>query len=298
MEEYHQTNSAVRSRAFYLFLFCYSITLSGSGQQNVREMEPAISPDGTKIAFRGIVGSNSDIYIMNIDGTEPVRITTNQAAEGLPFWSPDGKQLAFYSNRDGNIEIYTKKLPNGKSIRRTNDPGLNLAGFWLGDNQHLYYTTDANGGAVHKLNLLNGSDGIWSTAFEHHHAIEYITSADAIIGVAVNGKDWEIVRADVDGNGLEVVSPHAARDSGPRLSPDGQFIAFTSKRGSKGNWQLFIMNADGNNVRQLTMSEGRRSSAQWMPSGRILFGSNDENGSHLYLINRDGTGMEKLEIGW
>ncbi|MGB6035270.1 MAG: hypothetical protein WBG42_03305, partial [Cryomorphaceae bacterium] len=56
---------------------------------------PAISPDGSKIAF----AYQGDIYTVSISGGEAKRLTIHEAYESEPIWSPDGKSLAFSSMR-------------------------------------------------------------------------------------------------------------------------------------------------------------------------------------------------------
>ena len=75
-----------------------------------KDFGPVWSPDGTKIAFwstRLDLG-NSDIYVMNADGTNPTRLTNNNANDSEPVWSRDGKRIAFFSRgfeREGVYEI-------------------------------------------------------------------------------------------------------------------------------------------------------------------------------------------------
>ena len=53
---------------------------------------------------------NWEIYVMNADGTNSVRLTNNGYGDEYPAWSPDGNQIAFASQRDGNYEIYVIDL--------------------------------------------------------------------------------------------------------------------------------------------------------------------------------------------
>ena len=65
---------------------------------------PVFSPDGTRIAFvsnRDQAG-NTEIYVMNADGSNVRRLTNNSAADGSPTWSPTGTQIAFMSDRTGS----------------------------------------------------------------------------------------------------------------------------------------------------------------------------------------------------
>ena len=77
----------------------------------------AWSPDGQKIAFaRGGAGGNSEIYVMNVDGSEQRRLTS-EAWGGELAWSPRGNKIAFVSRRDGNAEIYLMNA-DGSGLRR------------------------------------------------------------------------------------------------------------------------------------------------------------------------------------
>lgn len=79
---------------------------------------PVFSPDGTRIAFvssRG--GSDSEIYVMNRDGSNVRRITNNPGIDVTPTWSPTGAQIAFTSDRAGTPQIYIVGA-DGLNLRR------------------------------------------------------------------------------------------------------------------------------------------------------------------------------------
>jgi TolB protein len=69
---------------------------------------PSWSPDGTRIAFSSTRdgSGNSEIYVVNRDGTNVRRITNHPMADGSPTWSPSGTQIAFMSDRSGSPQIY------------------------------------------------------------------------------------------------------------------------------------------------------------------------------------------------
>jgi Tol biopolymer transport system component len=84
---------------------------------------PDWSPDGTKIAFAGAECTNnldkSEIYVVNHDGTNLVRLTTNSYGDHRPVWSPDGQKLAFVSLRDGNAEVYVMNVDGSQQTNLT-----------------------------------------------------------------------------------------------------------------------------------------------------------------------------------
>lgn len=62
---------------------------------------PAPSPDGQKVAFMSRREDNWDVYVVNVDGSNLTRLTSDPAQDGLPVWSPDGNAIAFVSDRGG-----------------------------------------------------------------------------------------------------------------------------------------------------------------------------------------------------
>jgi len=90
---------------------------------------PSISPDGTRIVWRRVLptggnsesGRNSEVFVMNRNGSEPANLTRDPAFDGYPSWSPDGSKIAFASNRDGggpgNFHIYIMDADGSNVVR-------------------------------------------------------------------------------------------------------------------------------------------------------------------------------------
>jgi Tol biopolymer transport system component/tRNA A-37 threonylcarbamoyl transferase component Bud32 len=90
------------------------VNLTNTTQFN--EGGPAWSPDGRRIAFasnRGSQNSNSNIWVMNADGSNPRLVTTAVGHNTTPTWTPDGRRLVFQSTRDFNPEIYIVEVEGG-----------------------------------------------------------------------------------------------------------------------------------------------------------------------------------------
>jgi Tol biopolymer transport system component len=115
---------------------------------------PDWSPDGTKIAFMGtlhIPESQSDhdadqeIYVMNPDGSNPVRLTNNSYRDAFPAWSPDGKKIAFESDSPGSLT--TVWVMNGDGTGQTKlitDFWGGTAPAWSEDGKQIAYYSGFN----------------------------------------------------------------------------------------------------------------------------------------------------------
>ena len=143
-------------------------------------MLPAWSPDGLQIAFRSDIRheGNWDIYLIDIDGQNLKRLTTNRADDRYPAWSPDGTELAFSSDRSGRSQIYVMNMIGRKKIRQLTklpfsgqgpawSPGGDQIAFGGQTDDDLkssgIYVVDAKGGKP-KLRALTGTSSApaWS----------------------------------------------------------------------------------------------------------------------------------------
>ncbi len=87
---------------------------------DVRDTSPTWSPDGTKIAFMFNQHDHWEIYVMNADGSNRVRLTKEEPFTPRPpnnvspAWSPDGRRIAFFTDRNGKWELYVMNTDGSK----------------------------------------------------------------------------------------------------------------------------------------------------------------------------------------
>jgi Tol biopolymer transport system component len=82
--------------------------------------QPAWSPNGQQIAYISQDDGNFEIYRINADGSNKVRLTNSPSSDGLPVWSPDGQWIAFRSDRGGGWAIYAMRS-DGSAVRKIVD---------------------------------------------------------------------------------------------------------------------------------------------------------------------------------
>jgi Tol biopolymer transport system component len=106
----------------------------------------------------------------------------------------------------------------------------------------------------------------------------------------------DIATIHPDGSGYAEVTHDSGNDGFPAFSPDGTEIVFRSGRGGSKN--LFIMGADGVNVRRLTEGKWTDTMCDWSPTGEwIAFASDRDGDFEVWLTHPDGTGLHKLVAG-
>lgn len=101
---------------------------------------PVPSPDGSRIAFRKMIGTNSEIFVADIDGGHLRNLTNNPTFDGWPAWSPDGKRIAFAANRNGVYQVFVMNA-DGSDVRLVaNTEGRATAPKWSPDGKSIYFT--------------------------------------------------------------------------------------------------------------------------------------------------------------
>lgn len=122
---------------------------------------PAISPDGTEVAFRSARAGSSEIWVAKIDGTQPRRLTfVDGPVTGSPRWSPDGKSIAYDTRLDGHADVYIMQA-DGKNPRRITSQASNeVVPAWSGDGKFLYYASDQTGSWELWKIAVDGSGGV------------------------------------------------------------------------------------------------------------------------------------------
>jgi len=111
-----------RVAAAIAVVLALSACMPGAGQQQQQaKVDPAYSPDGTRLVFVATHDGDPELYIADAGGENVRRLTDNDAVDASPRWAPDGSHVLFVSDRDGDFGIY-RMDPNGANVEMLDLP--------------------------------------------------------------------------------------------------------------------------------------------------------------------------------
>ncbi len=214
------------------------------GDSERSALAPAWSPQGDRIAF-GLGGffqrvsgtATADVAVMRADGTGLEVLTDGSGNYGLPSWSPDGRQLVYRASA------------NDRS-------GLSIV--------------DIQTRAVKVLTIGAG----------HENFPSWSPKGDRIAFTSDRDGDYEIYTIRPDGTDLRRLTHTPGNDAHNAWSPDGEWVAFTCARGGfkdesvlhpynpQPYGDLYVMRADGSDVRMLTDDQFEDGTPSWLPTRR------------------------------
>ena len=209
----------------------YRMNLDGSGRRRLTDHAaidgaPAVSPDGTRIAFESERDGNSEIYVMDVDGRNVRRLTSHPARDSSPAWSPDGQRLAFTSDRENraSADVWIMNA-DGTGLERITDDLANWAPQFSPDGRQLavqvnrdVVVIDLETRARRRLTSAPERDGMNPTWSPDGRRIAFVTTRN---------RRAEIFTMDADGSNQQLlVSMAAGNVIDPRWSPDGRYVAF------------------------------------------------------------------------
>jgi len=260
-----------------------------------------------KIAFESYRDGNAEVYVMDANGENLVRLTEDPAYDGVPSWSPDGQSLAFTSERNANPDIYVMGADGGNIQQLTEGDGVfNVVPAWSPDGVKIafvsnrLYNEEQQGGSLE----VEANAKLWTMDSEGD-AQERITSrlgldmfaswspdSQSLVFMSIRDNNPEIYMLKPDTNEVNLTN-HPARDINPSWSPDGKNVAFMSDR--EGNMEIFLMNLEDRSVRNISQHPAADGDPAWSPDGtQLAFISDRDGNAEIYIMSADGSNVRRI----
>jgi eukaryotic-like serine/threonine-protein kinase len=193
-------------------------------------LDPALSPDGKRIAFeRRSSQGDRDIWLLDgSDGTS-TRLTFNPSDDYFPVWSPDGSQIVFASSRDGSFGLYQKPASGAGSEGPLLKSSIDIAPYsWSSDGRFIVYRGLSS----------KGRTEVW------------------VLPLSGDRKPFPFLQSE------------ELNQSGPRLSPDGRWLAYYSNE--SGGFEVYVQTFPKPGGKW-EVSTGGGVYPQWSRDGKELF---------------------------
>jgi TolB protein len=204
------------------------------------------SPAG-QLLFSGEQGAERDIYRVEPEALQPLRLTSAPGDDLQPAWSPDGRQIAFSSGRAGNLDIYVMEANGARPRPLTDSPGFDEWPAWSPDGRQIAFVSDRDGNV--ELYLMN-ADGRDQQRLTNHSADDWppAWSPDGLRLVFASNRDgdWNLYILDLAGGPPLRLTNAAGDERDPAWSPDGRAIAFAYNGG--GNWDIYFLPVSATSV--------------------------------------------------
>lgn len=223
-------------------------------------------------------------------------VSTGTGRTTCSYLMPDGKHVMYSSTHLGSKEC--PPTPDREKLKKY---------VWPIYDTYDIFIADLEGNITKQLTNTPGYDA------------EPVISpkGDKVIFTSTRNGDLDLYTMNLDGTNVKQITTELGYDGGAWFSPDGTKIVWRASRPkteqevkeykdllAQGlvmptNMEVFVADADGSNVKQITDLGNANWAPNWMPDGeRIIFASNHEYERgfpfNLYIINQDGSGLEKI----
>lgn len=233
--------------------------------------EAYFSPDGETIIFQATPSGKShyQIYTMRLDEGVPRIVSTGRGACTCAYFHPNGEKIIFASSHsDPQIDEVEKLYPEEKSTRTGNykwdlTPYMNI------------YEANIDGTDLHPL----------TSGRAYHAECAYSPDGSRIVYASNEDGGMNLYTMKSDGTDVQQITHDPqCYNGGPFYSPDGQQVIFRADRESPDYLQIYVINADGSEERQLTSNGAVNWAPYWHPNGKVIAFTTSLHGHRHYEI--------------
>ena len=269
---------------------------TATASSSMPDAGPAWTKDGNHlvIADKNGNGGKDCLFVLNIqDGTR--RLLTSppvtEIGDGSPAVSPDGKTVAFIRKATsyGLGDLFLVPLEGGQPRRMTFDNADMNGAAWTADGRQIIFSSNRGGShRLWRIDMATGQVASFAASGLNSLRPAIDPTGDRLIYTewTTNTNIWRFdLKAPLPERKGTVWIQSTLHQDSPQYSSDGRHIAFISDR--SGFWELWMADADGENMRQLTHFGGPQAgSPQWSPDGKeIAFDLRGDGVSNIFVVD-------------
>lgn len=290
----------------------YVVPAAGGTERKIIEggMGVSWSPDGKTLAFVDSRTESGGVFLLSVKSGARRQITyPHPYFDSLPMFSPDGRWIVF--TRDFGFsarEIFVVPAGGGRVRQLTFDRQPTYGAAWTSDSREIVFASNrgVGGESLWRISLAGGTPRQLSATLEgafypsisrHGNRLVYTESFQDTNIYAYQGTGFGNRANPGRFSGPKSFIISSRRDDSPSISPDGERVAFISRR--TGNEEVWVANRNGMSPIQLTSFRGSGTGTpRWSPDGRsIAFDSLAAGNPNIYVIAAEGGKPNRLTTG-
>ena len=245
----------------------------------------------SSIVFTSDRDGNLEIYSVNSNGEKLTNLTNTQTNEFAPVLSPNHRLISFLSGVQGNTSVEVMRIDGTERIPLTEGGSEHSSQQWSPSNDRIAYVKKDGSDSYIYMTSVGETKTALLTSIEGHQVGDWSGDGNSVAFWVVGGSGQGIYVRNPDGvNEFQVTE---APDYSPLWSPDSRKLAFLSTR--DGNPEIYVMDADGGNLKRLTESESPEYDLSWSPNGQsLLFVSERDGNPEIYTVTKSGARPTRL----
>jgi dipeptidyl aminopeptidase/acylaminoacyl peptidase len=247
------------------------------------------SPDGTRIAYVADADKESQVFVLPMNGGEPVQLTHEKAGTGDLDWRPDGAAIAYVQHTEPRNQ---KAIESHADEFEVTDEPWTAQESPTKDN---LYEIRASGGAARIIGKGDWSVGGGFTYSADGRAMFVTRITDHALSTRYLAR--EIVRVDIASGAVTPIRKISPTQADPLRAPDGRIgFSFANPQGTMQT-EMALASDDGSNPRSVTFRLDRNvGDASFLPGDAMLVSANDGTQARLFRIAQNGA-VSRLPIG-
>ena len=284
IEKFYQGEKRAMRRAAHMF--ADDVVMRLTGRQGIAH---------SKLAFANNATGRKEIYMADYDGENLVRLTSDNSINLLPRWAVDASRIYYTTYRWGNPDMFEIDLKAGKIRPFTTFQGLNIPGGFSPDGMTMVMTLSrGDDPGIYTLNVVTKEVKRLLKGFGVSSSPTWSPDGTQVAFVSDRSGNPQLYILEIATGKTRKLTRLNWCDS-PSWSPSGEWIVFAGRETHRENFNIFVTDLTGSQIRRLTSQAGDNEDPSWSPDGRFVAFTSTRNGRReIFVMDGDGSAPHPL----